>query len=82
MASEEHDGLSGASDPDVASGVATSAEADVVMGVRNVVVRYGPHLALRGVDLDLHRGEVLGLLGPNGAGKSTLIRTRSRVPDR
>ncbi|MFF4054420.1 ABC transporter ATP-binding protein [Streptomyces sp. NPDC001668] len=30
--------------------------------------------ALRGVDLRVHSGEVLGLLGPNGAGKTTLVR--------
>ncbi|MDQ4048779.1 MAG: ABC transporter ATP-binding protein [Actinomycetota bacterium] len=36
--------------------------------------RYGRHWALRGVDLCLSPGEVLGFIGPNGAGKSTLIR--------
>jgi ABC-type multidrug transport system ATPase subunit len=35
--------------------------------------RYGPTIALAGLDLDVRRGELLALLGPNGAGKSTAI---------
>ena len=35
---------------------------------------YGPVRALRGVDLDVAEGELVGLLGPNGAGKSTLVK--------
>ena len=34
---------------------------------------YGPQEVLRGVDLDLAPGEVVGLIGPNGAGKTTLM---------
>jgi ABC-2 type transport system ATP-binding protein len=36
--------------------------------------RFGDHLAVDGVTLEVARGEVFGLLGPNGAGKTTTVR--------
>ncbi|MDE3026621.1 MAG: ABC transporter ATP-binding protein, partial [Acidobacteriota bacterium] len=44
------------------------------LAVRNLAKRYGSVQALRGVDLDVGEGELVGLLGPNGAGKSTLVK--------
>jgi ABC-2 type transport system ATP-binding protein len=45
-----------------------------VVSIRNVAKRYaGGHEALKGVTLDIERGEIFALLGPNGAGKTTLI---------
>jgi ABC-2 type transport system ATP-binding protein len=38
------------------------------------VKRFGAVQALRGVDLEVAEGELVGLLGPNGAGKSTLVK--------
>jgi len=38
-----------------------------------VTHRYGAHVALKNLDLEVFRGETLALLGPNGAGKSTTI---------
>jgi D-xylose transport system ATP-binding protein len=45
--------------------------------LRGVHKRFGGITALRGVDLDVHRGEIVALVGDNGAGKSTLIKTIS-----
>src|SRR5919201_2454524 len=44
-----------------------------VVSLRHVRKSFGPFEALRGLDLDIVRGEIFALLGPNGAGKTTLI---------
>jgi len=46
---------------------------DAVISVRGLRMAYGDFEAVRGVDLDVHRGEVFAFLGPNGAGKTTTV---------
>ncbi|MFD4375141.1 ABC transporter ATP-binding protein [Streptomyces sp. NPDC059202] len=45
-----------------------------VVEIDGLVKDYGRFRAVRGIDLDVRPGEVVGFLGPNGAGKSTTIR--------
>jgi ABC-2 type transport system ATP-binding protein len=44
------------------------------LSVSSLGKRYGRTDALKGIDLEIEAGELLGLLGPNGAGKSTLTK--------
>ena len=44
------------------------------LDIRGLSKRYGSVAALRGVDLEVGDGELVGLLGPNGSGKSTLVK--------
>ncbi|MGW4436696.1 metal ABC transporter ATP-binding protein [Streptomyces sp. NPDC004596] len=46
-----------------------------VIALRKVTAELGARPVLRGIDLTVHRGEVVALLGANGSGKSTAIRT-------
>ncbi|MDV2581960.1 ABC transporter ATP-binding protein [Alkalibacillus haloalkaliphilus] len=45
-----------------------------VLETQSITKRFGKVEALKGVDLKVEKGEVLGFIGPNGAGKSTTIR--------
>ncbi len=47
---------------------------DLVIETDALTKRYGPIVAVGGIDLRVRRGEVYGFLGPNGAGKTTTLR--------
>ncbi len=48
-----------------------------ILSVSNLEVSYGNITALRGIDLEVRRGEIVTLIGANGAGKTTTLRTIS-----
>jgi phosphate transport system ATP-binding protein len=54
---------------------------DPVMTARGVNVHYGDKHAVKNVDLDIGRNEVLAMIGPSGCGKSTFLRCLNRMND-
>ena len=50
-----------------------------LLQARELSFRYGEPSLLRGVSLEVNRGEVVGLIGPNGAGKTTLLRLMANL---
>ena len=56
-----------------AAASSSAASSDLVVQVTGLTKSYGSFVALRGIDLEVKRGEVLALLGPNGAGKTTAV---------
>jgi branched-chain amino acid transport system ATP-binding protein len=56
------------------------SQAAPFLSVRGVTAYYGNVMALKGVDLDVHEGEIVTLIGANGAGKSTLMMTIFGAP--
>ncbi|MDA9503956.1 ATP-binding protein [Bradyrhizobium sp. CCBAU 11386] len=52
----------------------TATSTEVVLSVRGIEKSYGKNHVLRGVDLDVHRGEVVCLIGASGSGKTSLLR--------
>jgi ABC-2 type transport system ATP-binding protein len=58
---------------DVAVAERRATPQEPVIRVRGLWKRYGDREAVRGIDLELHRGEIFAFLGPNGAGKTTTV---------
>ena len=56
-------------------------ENDPIIKCRGVEKWYGHFQALKGVDMDVHKGEVIVVFGPSGSGKSTFIRTLNRLEE-
>jgi ABC-2 type transport system ATP-binding protein len=54
--------------------VGQDAAADEAVVCEGLTYRFGEHVAVNDVDLEIRHGETFGLLGPNGAGKTTTIR--------
>ncbi len=62
------------------SAAAPTQDGVPMLAVRGVKTYYGKIIALKGVDLDVHPGEIVALIGANGAGKSTLMMTIFGTP--
>jgi phospholipid/cholesterol/gamma-HCH transport system ATP-binding protein len=55
--------------------IAVDLNREAVIRVRGVEVGFGERMILKGLDLDVYRGEILGFVGASGTGKSVLTRT-------
>jgi ABC-2 type transport system ATP-binding protein len=53
----------------------------IILETKDLRKLYGQHVALDGLNLEIHRGEVFGYVGPNGAGKTTTFRILSGLLD-
>lgn len=54
-----------------------------VLSARNLQKSFGSNTVLRGIDLDIRRGQVVALIGPSGSGKTTVLRSLNglEIPD-
>jgi phosphate transport system ATP-binding protein len=57
------------------------AQREVVFGIRDLNVSYGPVTAISGVGIDVYRNLITAVIGPSGCGKSTFIRCLNRMND-
>jgi branched-chain amino acid transport system ATP-binding protein len=53
----------------------------ILLEMKNIETYYGPVMGIRGVSLEVHKGQIVALLGANGAGKTTVLKTISGAMD-
>ena len=59
----------------------TVATDEPILRIVDLHKSFGETVVLRGIDVDIHRGEVVVVLGPSGSGKSTMLRCLNRLEE-
>lgn len=54
---------------------------ETILSIKNLTKSFGSNEVLKGIDLDVHKGEVLVIVGPSGCGKSTFLRCINCMED-
>ena len=57
------------------------SNSEIAVRIKDLHKSYGDNVVLRGIDLDVRKGEVVVVLGPSGSGKSTMLRCINRLEE-
>ena len=79
--SPTHFSNNNASFADNVTATKSAVEKTVKINTTDVHVYYGENEAIKGIDLDIYKNEVIAFIGPSGCGKSTFLRTLNRMND-
>ncbi len=74
------DVITNGADKDMGAAAAAAAE-EPILRIVDLHKSFGETVVLRGIDVDIHRGEVVVVLGPSGSGKSTMLRCLNRLEE-
>jgi len=58
----------------IKAGDTMNTKGEAVVSIRDLAMSYGTNQVLRGINLNVFQGEIIGYIGPNGAGKSTTVK--------
>lgn len=54
---------------------------NIAISTKGIIKKYKDNIAVKGIDLEIKKGEIFSILGPNGAGKTTLVKMLSTLVD-
>jgi ABC-type transport system involved in resistance to organic solvents, ATPase component len=59
-----------------------NSSGEVVVSIKDLTMSYGGNQVLKGINLEVFKGQIIGYIGPNGAGKSTTVKIILGIVDK